>query len=111
MRTACALALAVMSLALPASASADVKLLYINSPVHRGTAETIAIFSTGVCSIRVHYRRAPPIIDSGLYAKGPLLGTIHWSWRVPRRARLGRWNVDVACGHSGSLHVSYLVVR
>jgi hypothetical protein len=110
MRRLLPLSVLVVAFGVVPSASADLRLINVTSPVHRRGIETLSVFSTSVCSIRVHYRTRAPIIAPGLYTKGPLLGFIRWSWAIDARATPGRWSIDLACGQE-SLHTSFVVLR
>jgi hypothetical protein len=98
-------------LATPAVASANVRLINVTSPVHRGSYASISVstFTRASCSIRVHYGSRAPIAAAGLGPRGTIFGTVQRRWKMSSSATRGRWLIDVSCGATGSLRASFLV--
>ena len=97
-----------VALALPAAASARVRLVNVTSPISHGSYATLTVnvSRTATCSITVFYKSGPSEA-AGLY---PKRGTrISWSWRVGTRTTPGRWPITVSCGSAGTLHTSFVV--
>lgn len=107
-----ALVLTVLAAALAPVAAAGVHLVSITPSVHRGGYVTLQVitYETVVCSVRVHHGASAPLVDPALAPRSNhLLGHLGWRWRMPARAALGRWTVDVACGSQGRLRTSFVV--
>jgi hypothetical protein len=112
MRTTVLFALALVALSFVAAAAASPQLVYVSSPVPRGSYATVRVRAAShvVCSIKVHYGARAPITATGLGAKGGLFaGLIQWRWQMGPRSTRGRWTIDVSCGASGSLRTTFLV--
>ena len=99
---------AFLALAIPAQASAGVRLVRVTSPVSTNdTASlTVAVSPASTCSIAVYYSTTPS------HAKGltPKRGArITWTWKVGSRTNPGRWPIVVSCGAAGKLKTSFVV--
>jgi hypothetical protein len=97
------------ALALPAVASASVRLVSVTSPARAGAnaTMTVSLTRTATCSITVHYKSGPSEAQ-GLYPKRGK--RISWTWKVGTRTTHGRWPITVSCGSAGTLHTSFLVI-
>jgi hypothetical protein len=100
----------VAALALPASASASVRLVSVTSPIGAGAYArfTVAVAPARTCSIVVSYKSGPSQA-AGLYPKRPIAGRVSWTWKVGTRTTPGRWPVFVSCGSAGTLRTSFVV--
>jgi hypothetical protein len=98
----------VAALAIPATASARVRLVSVTSPIRHGSYATltVSVTPTATCSIAVIYKSGPSHA-AGLYPKRG--GRISWSWKVGTRTTPGRWPIVVACGRAGTLRTSFVV--
>ena len=87
-----------VALALPAAASARVRLISVTSPASPGSSATLraSVSSSRTCSITVNYMSGPSHAQ-GLYSKRPVSGRISWTWMVGTRATPGRWGIVVSC--------------
>jgi hypothetical protein len=105
-----ALIAAVISLVLPAAASARVRVVRITSPISAGAYATltVSVSPARTCSITVYYKSGPSSA-AGLYAKRPSGGRVSWTWKVGTRTTPGRWPITVSCGSAGTLHTSFVV--
>jgi hypothetical protein len=103
-------ATATAALALPAAASARVRLLSVTSPASPGSHATLsaAVSSARTCSITVYYKSGPSHAQ-GLYPKRPSRGRVSWTWMVGTRTTPGRWPIVVSCGSAGTLQTSFVV--
>ncbi len=104
-----ALSLALVAvLALPAAASARVRLVSITSPISAGSYATlkVSVSKTATCSITVYYKSGPSEAQ-GLYPKRGK--RISWTWKVGTRTTPGRWPITVRCGSAGRLRTSFVV--
>jgi hypothetical protein len=112
MRTRWLLLISVLAvgLALPASASARVRLVHVTSPISAGSYATLtaSVSPSRTCSITVNYLSGPSHAQ-GLYPKRPVSGRVSWTWKVGTRTTPGRWAITVSCGSAGTLHTSFLV--
>jgi hypothetical protein len=99
----------VCALAVPAAASARVRLVRITSPINHGAYATltVAVSPVRTCSITVYYRSGPSRA-AGLYPKRG--SRISWTWKVGTRTTPGRWPIIVSCGSAGSLRTSFVVI-
>jgi hypothetical protein len=99
-----------VALALPAAASARVRLINVTSPASPGSYATLraSVSSSRTCSITVNYMSGPSHAQ-GLYSKRPVRGRISWTWMVGTRTTPGRWGIVVSCGSSGTLRTSFVV--
>jgi allantoicase len=97
-----------LALALPATASARVRLLSVTSPISAGSYATLAVSvsSAGTCSITVYYKSGTSRA-AGLYPKRG--SRISWTWKVGTRTTPGRWPIIVSCGSAGTLRTSFVV--
>jgi hypothetical protein len=98
----------VATLAIPAAASARVRLVSVTSPIRHGAYATltVSVVPTATCSITVYYRSGPSHA-AGLYPKRG--GRISWMWKVGTRTTPGRWPISVSCGSAGTLQTSFVV--
>src|SRR5438477_6567983 len=97
-KTALAL-LTLIALALVAPAAAGPQLVYVSSPVPRGSYATVRVRAAShvVCSIKVHYGARTPITAPTLGSKGGLFaGIIQWRWQMSPRSTRGRWTIDIS---------------
>jgi hypothetical protein len=103
-------AAAAATLALPASASARVRLLSVTSPASPGSYATLraSVSPSRTCSITVYYKSGPSHAQ-GLYPKRPVNGRVSWTWKVGTRTTPGRWPIVVSCGPAGTLRTSFVV--
>ncbi|MGZ3374663.1 MAG: hypothetical protein ACXU9Z_15340 [Gemmatimonadaceae bacterium] len=99
-----------VALALPAGASARVRLINVTSPASPGSYATLraSVSSSRTCSIAVNYMSGPSHAQ-GLYAKRPISGRVSWTWMVGTRTTPGRWGIVVSCGSAGTLRTSFVV--
>jgi hypothetical protein len=99
----------VAALALPASASARVRLVHVTSPISAGSYATLtaSVSPSRTCSIIVHYKSGPSHAQ-GLYSKRPVNGRVSWTWKVGTRTTPGRWAITVSCGSAGTLDTSFV---
>jgi hypothetical protein len=104
------LLLAVLALALPAAATAKVRLVRVTSPISAGAYATLtaAVAPTRRCTITVYYKSGPSRAQ-GLYPKTPSSGRVTWTWKVGTRTTPGRWPIVVSCGSAGTLRTSFVV--
>jgi hypothetical protein len=105
------IAIIVTGLALPAVASARVRLISVTSPVRAGSNASliVAVVPAERCSIAVYYkgRRAKA---KGLYPKRATRGRISWTWKVTTATPRGKWPIMVLCASpAGSLRTSFVV--
>jgi hypothetical protein len=100
----------VVALALPAAASARVRLIAVTSPSSPGSYATLraSVSPSRSCSITVNYKSGPSHAQ-GLYSKRPVSGRISWTWKVGTRTTPGRWGIVVFCGSAGTLRTSFVV--
>jgi hypothetical protein len=98
-----------IALALPAAASARVRLVHVTSPISAGSYATLtaSVSPSITCSITVYYKSGPSEAQ-GLYPKRPSRGRVSWTWKVGTRTTPGRWAITVSCGSAGTLHTSFL---
>jgi micrococcal nuclease len=77
------LAVTVVALAVPAAASAKVRLVYVTTPINHGAHATlaVAVSSPQTCSITVLYKSGPSHAR-GLSPRRPINGKVAWSWMV-----------------------------
>jgi hypothetical protein len=112
MRTRWLLLISVLAvtLALPASASARVRLVHVTSPISPGSYATLSasVSPSRTCSIIVYYKSGPSEAQ-GLYPKRAIRGQVNWTWKVGTRTTPGRWAIIVSCGSAGTLHTSFVV--
>jgi hypothetical protein len=103
------IALALVAvLAIPATASARVRLVSVTSPIRHGSYATLTVRAapTATCSPTVYYKSGPSQA-AGLYPKRG--GRISWTWKVGTRTTPGRWPIIVSCGRAGTLRTSFVV--
>jgi hypothetical protein len=108
MRRLVAIIATILALAMPAAASASVRLVRITSPIGAGSYATltVAVSPARTCSITVYYKSGPSSAQ-GLY---PQRGKrITWTWKVGTRTTPGRWPIVVSCGTAGTLRTSFVV--
>jgi len=99
------------ALAVPATASASVRLVAVTSPINHGAHATltVAVKPARSCSIVVYYKSGPSQAR-GLYAKRPsAAGHVTWIWKVGTSTTPGRWRIVVSCGAAGTLETSFVV--
>jgi hypothetical protein len=98
----------VAALAVPATASARVRLISVTSPIRHGSYATltVSVAPTATCSPTVYYKSGPSHA-AGLYPKRG--GRISWTWKVGTRTTPGRWPIVVSCGGAGTLRTSFIV--
>jgi hypothetical protein len=98
-----------VALALPAAASARVRLIHVTSPVSAGSYATLraSVSPSRTCSITVYYKSGPSHAQ-GLYPKRPVGGRVSWTWKVGTRTTPGRWPIVVSCGSAGTLRTSFV---
>jgi hypothetical protein len=99
------------ALAVPARASASVRLVAVTSPIDHGAYATltVAVKPARSCSIVVYYKSGPSHAR-GLDAKRPnAAGRVTWSWKVGTNTTPGRWRIVVSCGAAGTLDTSFVV--
>ena len=98
------------ALALPAAASARLRLISVTSPASAGSYATLSasVSPSRACSITVNYKSGPSHAQ-GLYSKRPVSGRISWTWKVGTRTTSGRWGIVVSCGSAGTLRTSFVV--
>jgi hypothetical protein len=101
-------ALAV-GLALPAAASARVRLITVTSPASAGSYATLraSVSPSRSCSIAVYYKSGASHAQ-GLYPKRSVAGRVSWTWKVGTRTTPGRWAIVVSCGSAGTLRTSFV---
>ena len=101
---------AAAALAVPASASARVKLVSVTSPASPGSHATltVAVSPAKSCTIIVMYKSGSSHAQ-GLYAKRPVNGRVSWTWMVGTNTTAGRWPIFVACGSAGAVQTSFVV--
>ncbi len=107
------LSLAVVALAIPAAASAKVRLLHVTSPASPGSYATltVSVSPARTCSITVFYKSGTSVAR-GLYRKRTsAAGRVSWTWMVGTRTTGGRWPIAVDCGSAGRLQTSFVVSR
>lgn len=99
-----------VAVALPASASARVKLLSVTSPASPGSYATltVSVSPARTCSIVVMYMSGSSHAQ-GLYAKRPSAGRVSWTWMIGTNTTGGRWPIYVMCGAAGALQTSFVV--
>ena len=99
-----------MALAIPAVASAKVRLLSVTSPARPGSYATLtaAVSPAKSCSITVLYKSGSSHAG-GLYTKRPTGGKVSWTWMVGTNTTSGRWRIYVDCGAAGILGTSFVV--
>jgi micrococcal nuclease len=109
MRRGLIVLLAVAALAVPAAASAKVKLVSVTSPARAGSYATLTpkVSPTATCKIVVMYKSGSSHA-SGLYSKRPTFGVVSWTWMVGTNTTSGRWPIYV-CGTAGALQTSFVV--
>lgn len=109
-RSLIVLMFAVSALAVPAAATAKVRLVRVTSPISAGAYArlTIAVTPAKRCSIAVYYKSGASVAQ-GLYPKAPRVGRISWTWKVGTRTTPGRWAIVVSCGSAGTLRTSFVV--
>jgi hypothetical protein len=104
-----AITAAVAALAVPAAASAKVKLLHVNNSYPGGIATlTASVTPNAACQITVNYKSGPSHA-SGLYPKRSVNRRVSWTWNVGTRTTPGRWGIVVSCGNAGTLYTSFVV--
>ena len=110
MRRFVLLLLVVTALAIPASASARVRLVSVTSPISAGSYATLSasVSPARTCSITVYYKSGPSEAQ-GLNSKRPNKGRVSWTWKVGTRTTPGTWRIQVSCGSAGSLNTSFRV--
>jgi hypothetical protein len=98
----------VVILALPATASALVRLAAVTSPISHGSYATLTVMVSpaATCSITVYYKSGASRA-AGLYPKRG--SRISWTWKVGTRTTPGRWPIIVSCGAAGTLRTSFAV--
>jgi hypothetical protein len=98
----------VVILALPATASALVRLATVTSPISHGSYATLTVMVSpaATCSITVYYKSGASRA-AGLYPKRG--SRISWTWKVGTRTTPGRWPIIVSCGAAGTLRTSFAV--
>jgi hypothetical protein len=103
------IAVLVAGLAVPAGASARVRLISVTSPIRHGAYATltVSVSPAKTCSITVYYKSGPSSA-AGLYPKRGR--RISWTWKVGTRTTPGRWPILVSCGSAGRLQTSFVVV-
>jgi hypothetical protein len=103
------ISLLAVALALPAAASARVRLITVSSPASAGSYATLtaSVSPSRTCSITVYYKSGPSHAQ-GLYSKRPVGGRISWTWKVGTRTTPGRWAIVVSCGSAGTLRTSFV---
>jgi hypothetical protein len=107
------LASAALLLALPPTAAAQVHLVRLTSPVHRGAQATLtAAVAPGhvTCRITVYYKSGPSHAKGLRRAKQPKDGRVSWTWTVGANTTPGKWRIRVACGTAGTLWTPFRVV-
>src|SRR3954447_26918168 len=99
LRVQIVLGLAVLALAVPAAATAKVRLVYVTSPINQRAQATlvVAVPAKKTCSIIVHYKSGPSEA-SGLSPKKAIAGKIAWTWMVGSNTTAGRWPIYIECG-------------
>jgi hypothetical protein len=104
------LALMVCALAVPAVASARVRVVGVSSPIRHGAYETltVSVSPSATCSIVVNYKSGPSHAQ-GLYPKASVSHRVSWTWKVGTNTTPGRWGIVVSCGRAGTLHTSFVV--
>jgi hypothetical protein len=104
-----AMTLVVVTLIMPVTAQASVKLIRV-SPAYTGDYATLtaAVSPARMCSIIVHYKSGPSTAQ-GLYSKKPTAGRVSWTWKVGTNTTAGRWAITVSCGSAGTLNTSFVV--
>ena len=110
MRRGLVILFAVAALAVPAAASAQVKLLSVTSPTSAGSYATLKakVSKAATCKIVVMYKSGSSHA-SGLYSKRPVRGVVSWTWMVGTNTTSGRWPIYVMCGGAGALQTSFVV--
>jgi hypothetical protein len=110
MRRGLIVLLAVAALAVPAAASAKVKVLSITSPASPGSDATLTVRVTKptTCKIIVMYKSGSSHAG-GLYPKRSVRGRVSWTWMVGTNTTGGRWPIFVFCGGAGALQTSFVV--
>ncbi len=98
-----------VALALPAAASARVRLIHVTSPVSAGSYATLraSVSPSRTCSIAVYYKSGASQAQ-GLYPKRSVAGRVSWTWKVGTRTTPGRWAIVVSCGSAGTLRTSFV---
>jgi hypothetical protein len=102
---------ALLILAFPSAAAANVQLISVTSAVKAGSYAQISVtaFVRAQCSIAVHYGSRPALVATGLHTKGTVFGTVQWRWQMPVHSIRGRWTIDIACGSAGHLRTFFSV--
>jgi hypothetical protein len=110
MRRALIIVLVLGALAVPAAASAKVKLVSVTSPASPGSYATLtaSVSQSSSCKIIVMYKSGSSHA-SGLYPKRSLRGRVSWTWKVGTNTTGGRWPIYVLCGGAGALQTSFVV--
>lgn len=100
----------LVALAIPATASARVRLVSVTSPISAGSYAHLraSVSPSRTCSITVYYKSGASRA-SGLYPKRPVRGRVSWTWKVGTRTTPGRWPIVVSCGSAGTLRTSFVV--
>jgi hypothetical protein len=100
----------MMVLAIPATASARIKLLSVTSPASPGSYATLsaAVPLGTTCKIVVMYKSGSSHA-SGLTSKRATRGTVSWTWMVGTNTTGGRWPIYVLCGAAGALQTTFVV--
>jgi hypothetical protein len=110
-RSFCVVLVAILALAIPTAAFANVRLISVTSPARPGSYATLTVGVSGSarsCSITVLYKSGPSVAQ-GLYPKRPTTGKVSWTWMVGTRTTSGRWPIVVSCGTAGVLRSSFVV--
>ena len=104
-----AVALATVTLVVPATAQASVKLVRVSTSYPGDYATlTASVSPARRCTIVVHYKSGPSRAQ-GLYAKTPIARRVSWTWKVGTNTTPGRWAITVSCGSAGTLRTSFVV--
>jgi hypothetical protein len=103
-------ALGVVALAVPAAAAAKTTLVFVTSPVARGSYATLTVNVSKPAGCIINVVSAPASSrPSGLAPKHSVNGFVSWTWMVDASTTSGKWPIYVYCD-SGAVQAS-LVVR
>jgi micrococcal nuclease len=110
MRRPVLLLVVAISLVIPTSALARVRLVSMTSPVSAGSDATLTVSVSPArkCSIEIAYKTRKSEAK-GLHPKQPHNGRVSWTWKVGTNTTKGRWTIVVSCGSAGTLKTSFLV--
>ncbi len=110
LRTSLVTLLAVLALAVPAAASAKVRLVYLSGPNAPGSHATlvVAVTPSATCSIVVLYKSGSSHAQ-GLTPRRSSNGKVGWTWMVGTNTTPGRWPIYVDCGRAGILRTNLTV--